>query len=48
MPDAYEAFDQEYEHVRELAAGDRKLTYYKVVVVVLVLLLLAVILWQVV
>ena len=48
LEDAFETFEQEYEHDRELAAGDRKLTYYKVAVAVLVLLLLALILWQVV
>ena len=48
LEDAYQTFEQGYEHDRELAAGERKLTYYKVAVVVLVLLLLAVILWQVV
>jgi exodeoxyribonuclease VII large subunit len=45
---AFETFEQEYEHDQELAAGDRKLTYYEVAVAVLVLLLLALILWQVV
>ena len=48
LEDAFETFEQEYEHDRELAAGERKLTYYKVAVAVLVLLLLALILWQVV
>ena len=48
LEDVYQTFEQEYEHDREIAACERKLTYYKVAVVVLVLLLLAVILWQVV
>jgi len=48
LEDAFETFEQEYEHDRELAAGERKLTYYKVAVAVLVLLLLALVLWQVV
>ena len=48
LEDAFETFEQEYEHDRELAAGHRKLIYYKVAVAVLVLLLLALILWQVV
>jgi len=48
LEDAYQTFEQKYEHAREPAAGERKLSYYKVAIVVLVLLLLAVILWQVV
>lgn len=48
LEDAFETFEQEYEHDRELAAGERKLTYYKLAVAVLVLLLLALVLWQVV
>lgn len=44
LEDAFETFEPEYEHDRELAAGKRKLTYYRVVVAVLVLLLLALIL----
>ena len=48
LEDAFETFEQEYEHNRELAAGKRKLTYCRVAVTVLVLLLLALVLWQVV
>lgn len=49
LEDAYEAFEQEYEHERALAAEERKLTYYKVAVAALVLLFLSVlVLWQVV
>ena len=48
LENAFETFEQEYEHDRELAAGERKLTYYKMAVAGLVLLLLALILWQVV